>query len=148
MRVRGMRPEVRQQLGQEKALARAHVGQTVQLPDIGLRQIVHASQFTEEAHEGTPLGNRRRIRRILYVCVCVWRPQVHGNGKLDSDGNYDSEDSNCSSGGSIRVTDSSCATTAAGVVSPGNHHAHTPSVLHPAIASALPLPTPPTSSDW
>lgn len=76
--------------------------------------------------------------------------QVHGNGKLDSDGNYDSEDSNCSSGGSIRVTDS-CTTSTPSVVSPGDHHggggSQTPSILHPTATSALPLPTPPTS-DW
>ncbi|KAL5241277.1 hypothetical protein ACI65C_008687 [Semiaphis heraclei] len=71
--------------------------------------------------------------------------KVHGNGKMDSDGNYDSEDSNCSSGGSIRVTDS-CTTATPSIVSPVDHHhgAQTPSVLHP---TALPLPTPPTS-DW
>lgn len=74
--------------------------------------------------------------------------QVHGNGKLDSDGNYDSEDSNCSSGGSIRVTDS-CTTATPSVLSPGDHHggAQTPSVLHPTATSALPLTTPP-ASDW
>ncbi|VVC30057.1 Zinc finger C2H2-type,Zinc finger, RING/FYVE/PHD-type [Cinara cedri] len=78
--------------------------------------------------------------------------KVHGNGKMDSDGNYDSEDSNCSSGGSIRVTDS-CTTSTPSVVSPGDHHggggggSQTPSILHPTATSALPLPTPP-SSDW
>ncbi|XP_050420691.1 zinc finger protein ZIC 4-like [Adelges cooleyi] len=75
--------------------------------------------------------------------------KVHGNGKLDSDGNYDSEDSNCSSGGSIRVTDS-CTTTTPSIVSPGDHHggSQTPSILHTTATSALPLPTPPAASDW
>lgn len=92
-------------------------------------------------------------RTDAHVSRCT---QVHGNGKLDSDGNYDSEDSNCSSGGSIRVTDSRAAATTPGVASPGGgggHHgggSQTPSaVLHSSVTPAtLPLPTPPTTDWW
>lgn len=94
---------------------------------------------------------RRTARTDARVSRCT---QVHGNGKLDSDGNYDSEDSNCSSGGSIRVTDSRAAATTPGVASPGGGHhgggSQTPSaVLHPSVTPAtLPLPTPPTTDWW
>lgn len=52
VRVRGLRPEVRQQFGPQEALSRPHVGQTVQLPRVRLRQELHASQLTPQAYEG------------------------------------------------------------------------------------------------
>lgn len=47
-----MRSPIRQQLGPEEALARAHVGQAVQLQGAGMRQVLHSSVILEEAHEG------------------------------------------------------------------------------------------------
>ena len=52
MRIRRLRPPLRQQFGPEEALARAHVGQAVQLQGARLRQILHAPVLVAEAHEG------------------------------------------------------------------------------------------------
>lgn len=43
MRTRRLRSAIRQLLGPQETLARAHLGQTVQLPGERLRQVVHAS---------------------------------------------------------------------------------------------------------
>lgn len=52
MRIRRLRPAVRQQFRPEEALARAHVGQAVQLQSARLRQVVHAPVVAAQAHEG------------------------------------------------------------------------------------------------
>lgn len=52
MRVRRVRSALRKQLGPQKALARAHLGQTVQLQGQGLRQVIHPSQLAAQTHEG------------------------------------------------------------------------------------------------
>ena len=52
VRVRRLRPALRQQFGPQEALARAHVGQAVQLQGPRLRQVVHPPVVAAQAHEG------------------------------------------------------------------------------------------------
>lgn len=72
MRVRRLRPPVRELVGQEEALARAHVGQALQLPRARLRQVLHPPVLAPEAHEGARRGRRRvaevrQRRRRLFL---------------------------------------------------------------------------------
>jgi len=52
LRVRRLRPSLRQQLGPEEALARAHLGQTLLLQGARLRQVLHAPLLSTKTHQG------------------------------------------------------------------------------------------------
>lgn len=71
MRVCGLRPSVRQLVGQKEALTRPHVRQALQLSGARVRQVVHAPVLAAQAHEGARRGRgrlsalRQRRRRLL-----------------------------------------------------------------------------------
>ena len=52
VRVRRLRPEIRQQQRPEEALPRAHQRQALLLQGARLRQVLHAPELAAEAHEG------------------------------------------------------------------------------------------------
>lgn len=73
MWIRRLRPSVCELVGQKETLARAHVGQALQLPRARLRQVIHASVVSPQAYEGprsrwrglTAVRQRRRRWRHL-----------------------------------------------------------------------------------
>ena len=92
MRIRRLRPAVRQQFGSQEALARAHIGQAVQLQGARMRQVVHAPVVAAEAHEGArqeshsgrkQLRFRRRRQRFRLGTIFAVRFAVSDSDAVD-----------------------------------------------------------------
>ena len=51
VRIRRLRPAIREQFRSQETLARTHERQTLQLQDTRLRQVVHAPELAAQTHE-------------------------------------------------------------------------------------------------
>lgn len=108
MRTRRLRSSLCQLIGSQKAFACAHIGQTIQLSDQWLRQIVHTSIIAEETHEGERsthnfmnkkniakknwciLKEQKLIGKIFFFSIFLY--QVHGSlGDKSPEHTYDSD---------------------------------------------------------